>query len=51
MKTLSGCFLGIGPLGCCQFLQGARNPYQVVCSRARFFVKTLAQKIVEMGQK
>ena len=43
--------LWIGSLGFSEFQHGARNPYQVMPGRARFFEKTLAPKIGEMGQK
>ena len=51
---LSVCLsvLGVGPSDFYEFLHGARNPYESVCDRAKFFGKTfLALKIGEMGQK
>ena len=49
---LSRCFLGIGPLDFFAFRHGTRNPYEVVCDRARFFGKTFfAPKIGEICQK
>lgn len=38
---LSLHFLGIVSIVFSEFWQGARNPYEVVYDRARFFIKTL----------
>ena len=49
---LSKCFLEIGSIVFSKICQGARNPYEVVCDRARLFIKTFfTPKTGEMGQK
>ena len=40
VHRLSRCYLGIESLGFSEFRHGARNPYQVMHNRARFFGKT-----------
>ena len=50
----SGCFFGISLSfsGFSEFRDSARNSYEVVYDRARFFEQTfLAPKIGELGQK
>ena len=57
MVCLSFCpsvrhFLGIISLDFSKFWHDARNPYEVVCDRARFFRKIFfAPKIGKVGQK
>ena len=48
----SRCFLGIRSLDFSEFQDGAGNPCEVVCDRARLFGKTFfASEIGEIGQK
>ena len=37
---LSGCFLGIGSFDFSGYLHGAKNPYEAVRDKVRFFGKT-----------